>query len=166
MFLRELYRNSILMADDDFVKEDSTIPRVDSFESLLRKGRTVCYCWCSGSSVDLFAEDDMAMIPCRCGMRNWFVVERHIAFFVDYYPNLDPGTLFHVGLSNYSFICDYMESHWITLNHIESHWITSNHIESHRITSNHIESHRITSNHIESVLFPHPIKTRFQSSKR
>ena len=38
VFLREVYRNSIVDAEDSFADETSAIPRVDSFEALLRKG--------------------------------------------------------------------------------------------------------------------------------
>ena len=38
VFLRELYRNSIISSEDCFADEKFAIPRVESFEALLRKG--------------------------------------------------------------------------------------------------------------------------------
>lgn len=38
VFLRELYRNAILDSEDQFADENDSIPRVESFEALLRKG--------------------------------------------------------------------------------------------------------------------------------
>lgn len=38
VFLRELYRNAILDSEDHFADENESIPRVESFEALLRKG--------------------------------------------------------------------------------------------------------------------------------
>lgn len=44
VFLRELYRNSIINTEDTFADEKSPIPRVESFEALLRKGTSSWLC--------------------------------------------------------------------------------------------------------------------------
>lgn len=44
VFLRELYRNAIIDSEDQFADEDESIPRVESFEALLRKG--ICFSLC------------------------------------------------------------------------------------------------------------------------
>ena len=38
VFLRELYRNSVIDSEDSLVDDSFSIPRVESFEALLRKG--------------------------------------------------------------------------------------------------------------------------------
>ncbi len=57
VFLRELYRNAILDSEDRFADEKEAIPKVDSFEALLRKG-SIC---------DAIVEDEFDRVPCR----NW-----------------------------------------------------------------------------------------------
>lgn len=37
-FLRELYRNSVFDSEDSLADDSFSIPRVESFEALLRKG--------------------------------------------------------------------------------------------------------------------------------
>ena len=54
VFLRELYRNAILDSEDRFADEQDPIPKVDSFEAMLRKG-SIC---------DAIVEDEFACIPC------------------------------------------------------------------------------------------------------
>ncbi len=55
VFLRELYRNAILDSEDRFADEKEAIPKVDSFEALLRKG-SIC---------DAIVEDEFDRVPCR-----------------------------------------------------------------------------------------------------
>ena len=55
VFLRELYRNAILDSEDRFADEKEAIPKVDSFEALLRKG-SIC---------DAIVEDEFDCVPCR-----------------------------------------------------------------------------------------------------
>ena len=60
VFLRELYRNAILDSEDRFADEKEAIPKVDSFEALLRKG-SIC---------DAIVDDEFDRIPCRNRIRN------------------------------------------------------------------------------------------------
>ncbi|CBK25335.2 uncharacterized protein [Blastocystis hominis] len=76
VFLRELYRNAILDSEDQFADENDSIPRVESFEALLRKG----------SLYDTLLDDSMALLP----------LEKHIQHFIDFCPSLDPGFLIHL----------------------------------------------------------------------
>lgn len=97
VFLRELYRFAILDSEDRFADENVSIPKVESFEALLRKG------------------ENLQSFPCRFDLRytagrwhdisplydsssSFILVERYIQHYVDFCPVLDPGYLIHVSI--------------------------------------------------------------------
>lgn len=64
VFLRELYSYSILSPDDHFADDQIAIPRVESFDALLRKGKHHSLNLILGSSFDVFSEDTITDLPC------------------------------------------------------------------------------------------------------
>ena len=99
VFLRELYRNAILDSEDQFADENDSIPRVESFEALLRKGFSFCLSCFVGSLCDTLFDDSMTLLPRTSHFSQSPIVEKHIQHFIDFCPALDPGFLIHVDAS-------------------------------------------------------------------
>lgn len=99
VFLRELYRNAILDSEDQFADENDSIPRVESFEALLRKGFSFCLSCFVGSLCDTLFDDSMTLLPRTSHFSQSPIAEKHIQHFIDFCPALDPGFLIHVDAS-------------------------------------------------------------------